>query len=80
MRSTAPTHFPLRDVVHGVDVGYPLDSVQIALVHRVHANVAGASSGLGWPTGARQVDTGVGRVLWRKPSVARRYPRRFRRL
>ena len=35
-------HLPLRHFVHRVDVIHPLDSVLIALMHRVHPQISGA--------------------------------------
>ena len=57
-----PHHLPLRDFVHGVDVVNALDSVQIALMHRVHAQVAGPSAGLRLAALADR-DRVVGRVF-----------------
>ena len=40
-------HLPLRHFVHCIDVINTLGSVQIALMYRVHTQIAGPSAGLG---------------------------------
>ena len=38
--TAAPYHFPLRDLVNGVDVIDTMDTVPLALMHGVYAQVA----------------------------------------
>ena len=44
-----PHHLPLRHLVHRVDVIHPLDPVLVPLMHRVDADVSGASPRLRFP-------------------------------
>ena len=55
-------HLPLRDRVHCIDVINTLGSVQIALMYRVHTQIAGPSAGLGLTALADRDRSGPGFV------------------
>jgi len=57
--------FELGHLIHGIDMVDPFDSIQVALMDRIDAQISGASMGLGLPAFAEAGErrTGLLKVL-----------------